>query len=129
MNRSYQDSVYIEDNYEEKNKYKKKILRSSYMYKNCFDIMTKLGKKNYINEFYEILEKIFRNEMKFIKKKLFNFLDDFKNIENHLKENLKVFKENLKLFTNILIEDFFKIYVKKIKAIKKRKKFRKNKNK
>ena len=90
----------------------KNIKKSTLDYKNSLEILQKLQKnKKLIDIYYNLLNNTFLKESHYIKNKLKNLFDNSDKINFNIKINLKIFKENFKVFSNIIIDNFFSIFL------------------
>jgi hypothetical protein len=118
MEQNEKNNIFFGDEFFDKQQLKKKNQNKISMFKHTSDIFKKLNSdENLLADFFDIFENIFKKEFNFIKKRLFSVLKEFDNLEHHLKNNLTIFKENFKIFTNILIDDFYSLFKNKINII------------
>lgn len=74
--------------------------------------MEKALKDNYISKIYATISEIFTKELNFAIKELkYIKIKDENNIKRLLKNNLFIFKENLKLIINQSVEEFFNLFI------------------
>lgn len=105
-----------------KEKLLKNVKKSTLEFKNSLDILEKLQKsKKLIENYYNLLNDTFLKESNFIKKKLNNLFKKREKINYNVKINLKIFKENFKIFSNLMIDNFFLIFVQNFNKEKQKK--------
>lgn len=89
----------------------KNLENSTKVFKNTEKILKRLNRnKNWIKGQYNLLEQLFFEETNYVSKILIKLTKNLnkKRFKQEINNNLYIFKENFKIFIDIIINDFFK---------------------